>query len=351
MNDADIIILGGTGFGGGELLRLLANHPHVKSIRATSRRRAGEPVHAVHPHLRGVLDTHFEHGIDWAKWDSDNPVVFSAMPSFELAKQYAQLEKDWRACGLDERVLLIDLSGDFRLNTPAEFETHYGAPHPYPKALGTFTYGLSEDRPEQIKAARRVANPGCFATAIDLAFLPLTDLDDLGRVCISAMTGSSGSGVKPRETTHHPARANDLRVYKPLAHQHVGEIEGLLAAHDTRADIALVPHSTSLVRAIFATLQFDLEELGIDGDDFVRRYRDFCARHSFVDYVEDSPRIAAVAGSNRCEIAAHVNGRHAVVISAVDNLGKGMAGQAIQNMNIIAGWPERTGLQLAATYP
>jgi N-acetyl-gamma-glutamyl-phosphate reductase len=351
MNDVDIVILGAAGFGGGELLRLLANHPHARSIRPLSRRFGGQPVHVVHPHLRGVLDIDFHESVDWSWWGSDHPVVFSAMPSFELAKQYATLEKDWRDSDLLDRLLLIDLSGDFRLRTPAEFEAHYRAPHPCPDALGTFTYGLPECWPEKIKNAKRIANPGCFATAIDLALLPLADLSNLGRVCISAMTGSSGSGTNPKETTHHPTRANDFRAYKPLAHQHLGEIESLLDAHGARAELALVPHSAPFVRGIFATLQFDLNELGIGADEFEQRYRDFCGRHPFVDLVEGSPRIAAVAGTNRCEIAFHSNGRHAVVLSAVDNLGKGMAGQAVQNMNIVGGWPEKTGLQFAAAYP
>lgn len=351
MNAVDVVILGAGGFGGGELLRLLANHPHVRSIRAISPSRAGKPVCSSHPHLRGVLNIDFDGSVDWPVWGAEDPVVFSGMPSFELAKQYSGLQREWDEAGLNDRLLLIDLSGDFRLNTAAEFATHYHAPHPCPDALSDFVYGLPEAGADKIRGAKRIANPGCYATSINLGLLPLAGLASLGRVCVSAMTGSSGSGVKPKPTTHHPYRAHDVRAYKPLDHQHIGEIQALLGTWGTTVDLSLVPHSLPVARGIFATLQFDLGELGISGDDFIARYRDFCSRHAFVDYVEDSPRLAAVTGTNRCELSAHVKGKQAVALSALDNLGKGMAGQAVQNMNIVGGWPERTGLQYAATYP
>lgn len=351
MNTADIVILGAVGFGGGELLRLLANHPHVRSLRAVSRRYAGQPVTAAHPHLRGQLALHFESDIDWATWSSEQPVVFSAMPSLALAAQYALLAQQWQACELAERLLLIDLSGDFRLDTPAEFARHYGKPHPCPHALGTFAYGLAEWQPERLAGALRIANPGCFATAIELALLPLAGIPTLGRVCVSAMTGSSGSGATPGVGTHHPTRAHDLRAYKTFAHQHLGETNMLLARHGMQADIAFVPHSAPLVRGIFATVQLDLEELGVSAEEFMARYTNFCAQHTFVDLVTDSPRVAAVAGTNRCELTIHISGRHAVVLCALDNLGKGMAGQAVQNMNLARGWPMDAGLRLTAAYP
>lgn len=347
----DAIILGAAGFGGGELLRLLAQHGGINKLRAVSRTHAGRPVHAVHPHLRGVLDLVFESDIDWSTCRGTQPVVFSAMPSLAFAAQYSALETQWREAGVADRILCIDLSGDFRLADADAFRKHYGASHPCAEVLGSFVYGLAEWRPERIASAKRIANPGCFATAIELALLPLAGLGALGRVCVSAMTGSSGSGASPSASTHHATRANDLRAYKVLAHQHLGEIDALLAAVGMEADVSFVPHSAPMVRGIFATLQFDLHTLGIDGGTFMRRYETFCGAQPFVDLVDDTPHIATVAGTNRCELAVHVNGRNAVALSAIDNLGKGMAGQAIQNMNIALGVPQQTGLQLAAVWP
>lgn len=347
----EAIVLGAAGFGGAELLRLLAQHSGINSVRAVSRTHAGRPVHVVHSHLRGVLDLAFESNIDWSTPNGMQRVVFSAMPSLAFAAQYPALETQWRSAGIAEHILCIDLSGDFRLADGDAFQEHYGVSHPCAEVLGSFVYGLAEWRPERIANAKRIANPGCFATAIELALLPLAGLGALGRVCISAMTGSSGSGASPSASTHHATRANDLRAYKVLAHQHLGEIDALLAASGMEADLSFVPHSAPMVRGIFATLQFDLDTLGIDGGTFMRRYETFCATQPFVDLVDDTPRVGTVAGTNRCELAVHVNGRHGVALSAIDNLGKGMAGQAIQNMNIALGMPQQTGLRLAAAWP
>lgn len=351
MKTTEVCILGGAGFGGGELLRLLMNHPGVGTIRAVSRRRAGEAFHAVHPHLRGLLDGEFEADIEWETWEAGNPTVFAALPGLGLAQRYAALEAAWDGAGLRDRLLLVDLSGDFRLADTAAFTRHYGESHPAPAALGSFVYGLAEWRPERLRGARRIANPGCFATAIELALLPLAGLPALGRVCIAAMTGSSGSGAKPGEATHHATRANDLRAYKVLAHQHLGEVEALLAAAGTAADIAFVPHSAPLARGIFATVQLDLGALGLGVGEFVSRYADRYRNSAFVRLVEDTPRVAAVAGTNFCDIAVHASGGHGVVLAALDNLGKGMAGQAIQNLNLANRWDERTGLRFASAFP
>lgn len=351
MKTADVCILGGAGFGGGELLRLLMNHPRVRSIRAVSRSRAGEAFHAAHPQLRGLLDGEFEADLDWAHWDAENPTVFAALPGLEFAGRYAALAAAWEEAGLRERLLLVDLSGDFRLADAEGFARHYGEAHPAPAALGSFVYGLCEWRPERLGEARRIANPGCFATAVELALLPLAGVPTLGRVCIAAMTGSSGSGARPAATTHHSTRANDLRAYKVLRHQHLGEIDALLAASGASADIALVTHSAPLVRGIFVTVQLDLENLGLEPAAFRQRYEEFYRASRFVRLVGETPRVAAVAGTNFCDIAVHASGRHAVVLAALDNLGKGMAGQAVQNFNLAQGWDEDAGLRIAAPFP
>ncbi|MGH8280288.1 MAG: N-acetyl-gamma-glutamyl-phosphate reductase, partial [Gammaproteobacteria bacterium] len=208
MKKVSAYIFGGSGYGGGELLRLLSQHPHVESIHAVSRKHAGEPFWKVHPNLRGVVAGSFDNEPTWtALAGAETPVLFSAMPHFEFAKQLPEIEQACNKHGLAKRITLIDLSGDFRLDNAKAFAQAYGKPHPYPQALGTFVYGLPEWQKEKVIGAPRIASPGCFATTIQLALLPLTGLKNLGFIAISAMTGSSGSGATPSETTHHPARA------------------------------------------------------------------------------------------------------------------------------------------------
>ncbi|MGA9851322.1 MAG: N-acetyl-gamma-glutamyl-phosphate reductase [Gammaproteobacteria bacterium] len=354
MKKIQVYIIGGSGYGGGELLRLLSQHPHVDSIRAVSRKHAGEPFWRVHPNLRSVVNGTFETEPDWTAFTkTEQPVVFSAMPHFELAQQLSTLAKIWAKYGLAERLTLIDLSGDFRLDNAAAFERAYGKPHPDQQALGTFVYGLPEWQKEKIKGARRIASPGCFATTIQLALLPLAESKNLGFIAVSAATGSSGSGATPSETTHHPTRANDFRAYKVLSHQHEAEITRLLDAEKTVGySLAFVPHSAPLVRGIFATVQLHPPAaLELNAKTLAKKYEDFYRDMSFVRLVEDTPRVAAVIGSNFCDIAVHEKSGNVVIMAALDNLVKGMAGQAIQNMNIIFGLNETTGLLFAGGFP
>ncbi|MDE2069870.1 MAG: N-acetyl-gamma-glutamyl-phosphate reductase [Gammaproteobacteria bacterium] len=347
-------ILGGSGYGGGELLRLLSQHPQVQSICAVSRRHAGEPFWKTHPNLYRMVDGKFEAEPDWsALSEAEHAVVFSAMPHFELAQQLPVLAKAWAKHGLAERLTLIDLSGDFRLDSAAEFERACGKPHPYPQALGTFVYGLPEWQKDKIKGAKRIASPGCFATTIQLALLPLAGLRDLGFIAVSAMTGSSGSGATPGETTHHPTRANDFRAYKVLSHQHEAEITRLLDTEgSTGYSLAFVPHSAPLVRGIFATVQLHPPAaLGLTAESLRKRYEDFYRDAPFVRLVEDTPRIVAVVGSNFCDIAVHEKHGNVVVMAALDNLVKGMAGQAIQDMNLGCQFFENAGLGILGIYP
>ena len=354
MQKVSVYILGGSGYGGGELLRLLAQHPHMQSIHAVSRKHAGEPFWKVHPNLRSVVNGTFEAQPDWIAFaKTEQPVVFSSMPHFELAQQMPALEQIWKKLGFAERLTLIDLSGDFRLDSAAAFERAYCKPHPYPKALGTFVYGLPEWQKEKIKGAKRIASPGCFATTIQLALLPLAGLKDLGFIAVSAITGSSGSGATPGETTHHPTRANDFRAYKVLNHQHEAEITRLLDAEgSTGYSLAFVPHSAPLVRGIFATVQLHPPAtLGLTSKSLKDRYENFYRDVPFVRLVEDTPRVAAVVGSNFCDTAVHEKNGNVVIMVALDNLVKGMAGQAIQNMNIVLGSNDTVGLLSAGVYP
>lgn len=346
----DVVILGASGYGGGELLRLLSAHPAVRSVAGTSRRFAGKPFGAAHPNLRGVVDGVFVESEDWtALAGAEQPVVFAALPHGELAKRLAGLEHAWGDAGIRERVTLVDLSGDFRLSDPALFAQAYGQPHPHPERLGSFVYGLPEWNREALPGAKRIASAGCFATALQLALLPLRNLD-LGFLAASAATGSSGSGTAASDTTHHPTRAQDFRAYKALAHQHQAEVEGMMAACGIRGRLAFVPHSAPMVRGIFATLQFPLPA-GLDGAALKERARLACESSPFLRCVEGSPRVGAVTGSNFCDLAAAASHGSGCILAALDNLVKGMAGQGIQCMNLALGLDERAGLLQPGCWP
>ena len=352
MKPVSVCILGGSGYGGGELLRLLAGHAEVAGIRAVSRKHAGQPFWKAHPNLRGVLQGDFDGEPDWtALAEAERPVLFSAMPHFELAQQIAALEAAWTRHGLAERLTLIDLSGDFRLYDAKAFEQAYSKPHPDPKRLGDFVYGLPEWKKRALKGARRIANPGCFATAIQLALLPFAGMKDLGFIAVSAATGSSGAGAALGEGTHHPTRSQDFRAYKVLAHQHEAEIRRLLEVEGTRDySFGFVPHSAPMVRGIHATVQFrspSLRDAAAVAARFETTYKDV----PFVRLLQEPPRVGAVAGSNFCDIGWQVRDGGIAVMAALDNLVKGMAGQAIQNMNLALDFPETTGLLHAGTYP
>lgn len=344
------VILGAAGYGGGELLRLLIGHPNVESIMAISKSHAGQPVWKAHPNLRGFVDDAFHADADWAALPKSGAiVVFSAQPHFELAKQLTGLESEWKRAGITDRITLIDLSGDFRLSDAAVFEAAYGKPHPCADQLGSFVYGLPEWKAPELRGATRIANPGCFATVVQLALLPLQGLD-LGFVAVSGVTGSSGSGALPSETAHHPTRAHDFHAYKALEHQHQAEMEEMLRGLDITTQLSFVPHSAPLVRGIFATVQFRLPE-GVDETILRQRFQAAFVAAPFIRQVEHSPRIASVVGTNFCEIGIAVKGLSAVIFSTLDNLIKGMAGQAVQNMNLSMGLSEKAGLWAPGLFP
>lgn len=331
MSKVDVLILGASGYGGGELLRWLSNHPSVKSIRGTARSHAGKPFHVQHPNLRGLVDGTFDAAPDWAALaDSAFPVVFSALPHGELAKQWPGFEAAWGPLGLAERITVIDLSTDFRLD-PA------------------WVYGLVDWKPERMKGARRIANPGCFATALQLALLPLAGWKP-AFVAVTAATGSSGSGAAPSDTTHHPTRAHDFRAYKMLSHQHEAEVLRTLALEGWEAPLSFVPQSAPMVRGIFATAQFPLPA-GVEAGALRAHYEAFYRDRFFVRVVDGSPRVAATTGSAFADIGVAARHGHGAVMVALDNLGKGMAAQAVQNLNLALGLPEWTGLKVAGGYP
>jgi N-acetyl-gamma-glutamyl-phosphate reductase len=254
-------------------------------------------------------------------------------------------------------VRVVDLSGDFRLRDAAEFKEHYGREHTAVELQREFVYGLTEFNREQIKGARLVSNPGCFATATLLGLGPLVASGALkGRVVVDAKTGSSGSGAKPAANTHHPQRSNSFYAYKPFAHQHVPEIEQALRAVGGggrwSSELVFMTHSLPVSRGIFASVYAELAEgREMTAEGLAARYADFYRDSFFVRLVPGSPDINWVKMTNFCDIGFAARGRQVAVFSALDNLVKGAAGQAVQNMNLMFGLEEKAGLMLAGGNP
>lgn len=342
-------LIGGTGYGGAEILRRLLFHPHVEVVRVTAADNIGKKIGDVHLNLAGLSDLRFEE-LPPKEVARDVDVVFLAMPHKVTAKVALEL--------LDLDVRIVDLSGDFRLRSAEDYRAFYGVEHPAPEKLGTFTYGLPEVNREAISKARWIASPGCFATTIALGLLPLARAGLLsGPVRTVAATGSSGSGANPQLTTHHPIRAVNLRTYKPLAHQHQPEIlQTLRGAGAGPMQLEFVPVSAPLPRGIFATSFVDVPE-EVDADRLRAIWTETWANEPFIRVVEDRhPEVVAVSGSNYVEVGFALSepfeGRRSVVcFSALDNLVKGGAGQAIQSFNVMMGFDETLTLKEPGLWP
>lgn len=345
------VLIGGTGYGGAEILRRLLFHPHVEVTRVTAADNIGKRVSDVHLNLAGLTDLTFQQ-LSPLEAVAGADVAFLAMPHKTTAKVVLEL--------LASGVRIVDLSGDFRLRDPLAYERFYGAPHPAPSMLteGRFTYGLPELNREAIRGARYLASPGCFATTIALGLLPLARGGLLqGPVQTVAATGSSGSGANPQLTTHHPLRAVNLRTYKPLEHQHVPEIVQALNAAGARGlSLEFVPVSAPLPRGIFATSFAE-----VPAETNAEALRVLWARtfqgEPFVRVVEGrQPEVVAVSGSNYVETAFVLgpvtgNTRRVVCFSALDNLVKGGAGQAVQSFNVMMGFEETLTLKEPGLWP
>jgi N-acetyl-gamma-glutamyl-phosphate/LysW-gamma-L-alpha-aminoadipyl-6-phosphate reductase len=345
------VLIGGTGYGGAEILRRLLFHPHVEVTRVTAADNIGKRVSDVHLNLAGLTDLTFQQ-LSPLEAVAGADVAFLAMPHKTTAKVVLEL--------LASGVRIVDLSGDFRLRDPVAYERWYGAAHPAPQTLtdGLFTYGLPELNRDAIRKARYLASPGCFATTIALGLLPLARGGLLhGPVQTVAATGSSGSGANPQLTTHHPLRAVNLRTYKPLEHQHVPEIvQTLQMAGAKDVSLEFVPISAPLPRGIFAT-SFAEVPAETSAEQLRALWASSFQKEPFVRVVEGrQPEVVAVAGSNYVETAfvlGPVTGKHRRVVcfSALDNLVKGGAGQAVQSFNVMLGYEETLTLKEPGLWP
>jgi N-acetyl-gamma-glutamyl-phosphate reductase len=337
-------ILGGSGYGGSELLRILLFHREVEVALVTANEHAGKRVDAVHPNLAKLTDLKFESAPDPRSLEGLD-CVFLALPHGQAMEIVPSLPRS---------VKVIDLSGDFRLTDAAAFRKFYGRDHTAMDTQREFVYGLTEVNRQQIREATRVANPGCFATALELGLFPLVASGLVsGKVIADMKTGSSGSGAKPAANTHHPKRANSFYAYKTFEHQHQPEVEQLLeSASSTWSECNLVfqVHSIPVVRGIFASI-YVTPTRDLSRDEVGDLLRKSYGREFFVRLIDGSPDINWVKNTNFVDIGWASNDGTVIVFVALDNLVKGAAGQAVQNMNLMFGIDEREGLVLAGTNP
>lgn len=338
-----VAIFGGSGYGGSELLRILLFHSNVDIKLVTANEHAGKAVDEVHRNLNGFTDLRFEKSPNDPSSLSDIDIAFFALPHGQAMEIIPDLPGHIKA---------IDLSGDFRIDDAETFEQFYKQQQLQPDLQKKFVYGLTETNREAIRSAQYIANPGCFATATLLALAPMVKSGLLtGKIIVDAKTGSSGSGAKAAANTHHPQRMNSFYAYKPFIHQHVPEIEQCLrSVGDLRSELVFMTHSLPVSRGIFASCYME-STVEMTNEDLGHLYSHFYDDSFFIRMVEGSPDINWVKTTNFCDIAVNSNGKHLVVFSAIDNLVKGAAGQAVQNMNLMFGLDETTGLRMVGTNP
>lgn len=343
--DLRAAIVGGSGFVGRELARLLILHPEVSISQVFSREHAGKPVSDVHQGLEGLLPLSFS-AFDVHKIEAD--VVFLAMSHGDSMGAVLEISKT--AAFRNGSLKIVDLGADFRLPEDKFTET-YGLTHACPDLLSEAVYGVPELDPQAVAKASIIANPGCFAHCIYLSLAPLIKSGlAQNQISIAAVTGSSGSGIKAQDKTHHPNRNESLSAYQVLKHRHVPEIEHALSKlnKESQPNLSLVPISGPISRGIFAASFVSLKD---SRADITEIYREFCAERTFCRLREDSPKLIEVRGSNFFDVSVAKDGASAAVIGAIDNLVKGAAGNAIQCMNLMFGLPESSGLAIPPLFP
>lgn len=314
-------IVGAAGYTAGELLRILANHPAVKVVFAQSTSHAGEPVWSAHQDLLGETDL---------KFCADAPVEQADV--LFLCSGHGRSKGFVHSLPESYHGAVIDLSNDFRLSADAE----------------GFVYGLPEAFRDKIVKARRIANPGCFATSIQLALLPMAKADRLPEIHVTGITGSTGAGQAPSETTHFSWRSDNLSVYKAFTHQHLNEIGETLhtLAPGFAGQLNFVPVRGDFTRGILVSVYFDC---ALSEEEAVAVYKDYYKDEPFVHVIDSNPDLKMVVNTNKCVLNVRKYGSKLHVVSIIDNLVKGASGQAVENMNLVFGLPEDTGLHLKAT--
>lgn len=314
-------IIGGAGYTGGELIRLLIHHPQAEIVFVHSKSNAGNPISKVHADLLGETDLKFTN-----KLNSNVDVLFLCVGHGE-ARKFLEENK------IADKIKIIDLSQDFRLTSNKKQGTR------------NFIYGLPELNKEKIKSARNIANPGCFATCIQLGLLPLAKAGLLNEVYTTGITGSTGAGQSLTETSHFSWRANNIQAYKTLTHQHLGEIGESLKQLQPKGNISVnfVPWRGDFTRGIFVSSQLICER---SIEELNKLYKEFYQGHPFTHVSRDMIFLKQVVNTNKCIIQLEKTGSNLVVHSITDNLLKGASGQAVQNMNLIFGLNEKTGLEL-----
>ena len=329
MNKIRVAIAGGTGYTGGELFRILLNHPEVEIVAATTTSSEGTPVSSVHRDLIGETDLCFGKDLN------DPDVIFLCL-GHGISRQFVDTHDISPECRI------IDLGNDFRL------EGDYAGRH--------FVYGLCESAREEVRKAHDIANPGCFATAIQLAVLPLASAGLLrDEIHVTAITGSTGAGKKPGETTHFSYRSDNISIYKLFTHQHLAEIRKNLSAVETAGApegaeqeqpvVNFVPLRGDFARGIFASVYTRAAE-GMSQEDYQKLYEEYYDESPFVFHSKEGISMKEVVNTNKGLVHVELHDGYVHIASAIDNLVKGAAGQAVQNMNLMFGLPEDTGLRL-----
>lgn len=339
MSKLQVSIVGASGYTGYELVKILLRHPdvHIQALAVHS--EAGKPYSAFYPALKGRCDL-ITHSVDDLSIAENSDVLFFGMPhktSMQVIPKYLPYGKK-----------IIDLSADYRLTDTAVYEKAYGTPHLDESHLSDFVYGLPEAKRDQIKAAANIANPGCFPTGIQLALMPVlkAGLIRTDMIIVDSKTGISGGGKTPKPAFHFPEANDNMSAYKVGSHQHEPEIEQELSQMaNALVDIVFVPHLAPMTRGIYNTIYAELVE-ALNPDDLQKLYETSYASEPFVRVLakNDVPEIKHVVHTNFCDIGLKIVGKRLILMSVIDNLLKGAAGQAVQNMNIMAGFEETTGL-------
>jgi len=337
-------VVGATGYGGLGIIDLLLRHPCAEISALVAREDAGKRISDVYPHLAGFCDLPIYAADDPAVQGAYDVVFFSTPDRVGMADAKAELAKGAK---------VIDYSGDFRFTTLAAYQdyaTRLGKDpqHLSPELLGTNVYGMPELHRSEISRANLVGNPGCFATAIQLSLIPMAAMDRLPEIHVTGITGSAGAGQAPSETTHFSWRTDNLSIYKAFTHQHLGEVNETLKtlAPSYTGEMNFVPVRGDFARGILASVYFDCD---LPEEAAVQIYRDYYRDKPFVHVIDTNPDLKMVVNTNKCVLNVRKHGRKLHVISVIDNLVKGASGQAVQNMNLIFGLPEDTGLHLKAT--